>query len=586
MSWKPSFSDAISRRNVLKGAAAAGAGAALATTLTPGSAVFAQDASPEASPAATGATVDVTSTEPQQTYPLTDEKVTLKVTVASSPSVEDFATNEFTAWYEERTGVHIEWEIIPAADDAERSAALNVRMAGGDYGDVIMNFGSAAQPTVLQLYGQQGAFQPLNDLIDQHGIFTKRGYEAYPLAKTAITANDGKIYGLGQINDCYHCSMSQKLWINKDWLEKLGLAMPTTTDEYADVLRAFKTGDPNGNGNADEVPYGGSTKAWHGSLDEYFMNSFIYHPGNKLRLILLDGKVTPIYTQDAWKEGIKYLAGLYAEGLIDPETFTRDRDQLRQLGDGNGGKDVLLGSVSAGWWGEFTNYNPEIKDAFWEQYTTVPPLKGPEGVQYAGFNPYSAFSNATFMITDKCSNPEIAFRWADALGHIEATQRSIFGELDRDWAWAKEGEKGIDGEQAWWRSITDIANIPLQNAHWSQMGPSFRSSKTRLSQYVAPEAAPRDVEVILYNQTKQNYEPYKQPAEMTLPPVYFSPDEAQTIAELTPTIQAYVDQTFSQAVTGQLDIEQAWSDYTSTLSSMGLDNFISMHQEVIDKSKG
>jgi len=334
------------------------------------------------------------------------------------------------------------------------------------------------------------------------------------------------------------------------------------------------------------VPYGGSTKAWHGSLDEYFMNSFIYHPGNKLRLILLDGKVTPIYTQDAWKEGIKYLAGLYAEGLIDPETFTRDRDQLRQLGDGNGGKDVLLGSVSAGWWGEFTNYNPEIKDAFWEQYTSVPPLKGPEGVQYAGFNPYSAFSNATFMITDKCKDPEIAFRWADALGHIEATQRSIFGVLDRDWAWAKEGEKGIDGEQAWWRSITDIANVPLQNAHWSQVGPSFRSSKTRLSQYVAPEAAPRDVEVILYNQTKQNYEPYKQPAEMTLPPVYFSPDEAQTIAELTPTIQAYVDQTFSQAVTGQLDIEQAWSDYTSTLSGMGLDNFVAMHQEVIDKSKG
>lgn len=118
------------------------------------------------------------------------------------------------------------------------------------------------------------------------------------------------------------------------------------------------------------------------------------------------------------------------------------------------------------------------------------------------------------------------------------------------------------------------------------MGPSFRSTKTRLSQYVAPEAAPRDVEVILFNQTKDNYEPYKQPSEMTLPPLYFSPDQAQTVAELTPTIQAYVDQTFAQAVTGQIDIEQVWADYITTLGSMGLDNFISMHQAAVDANKG
>lgn len=476
MSWKPPFSEAISRRNVLKGAASAvagaaatvGAGAALGGAVLPGTAAFAQDATPAASPASpAGAQVDVTSTEPQVTLPLTAEKKTLKVTVASSASVEDFSTNEFTAWLEERTNVHVEWEIVPAADDAERNTALNVRVAGGDYGDVIMNF--SPQPTVLQLYGQQGVFQPLNDLIDKEGTFTQRAYKDYPLAKTAITASDGKIYGLSQVNDCYHCSISQKLWINKVWLDNLGLAMPTTTDEYADVLRAFKTGDPNKNGKADEFPLSGSssTQVWHGSLDDYFMNSFIYHPGNKLRLIVLDGKVTPIYTQDAWKEGIKYLVGLYKEGLIDPETFTRDRDQLRQVGDGNGGPDVILGSVPAGWWGEFTNYNPALKGASWEQYTSVPPLKGPGGVQYAGFNPYSAFSNATFMITDKATDPDLAFKWADSLGHIEVTQRSIFGALDRDWAWAKEGEKGIDGEQAWWRSITDIANVPTQNAHWS-----------------------------------------------------------------------------------------------------------------------
>ncbi|HEU0164195.1 MAG TPA: twin-arginine translocation signal domain-containing protein, partial [Thermomicrobiales bacterium] len=401
MAWKPTFSETISRRNILKGAAAGGAGLALgASALSAGSA-FAQ-ATPSASPGTAGAVFDATSGEPQESYPLTTDAASFKVTVAASASVDDFSTNEFSKWFEERTGVHIDWEVVPAANDAERNTALNVRMSGGDYGDMIMNF--VPQPTVLQLYGQQGVFQPLNDLIDSSGVFTKRAYELYPLGRTAMTANNGKIYGLGQINDCYHCSMAQKLWINKVWLDNLNLKMPTTTDEYAEVLREFKKGDPNKNGKADEYPLSGSPLAWHGFLDEYFMNSFIFHPGagtaNKLRLIVVDGKVTPIYTQDAWKEGVKYLAGLFKEGLIDPESFTRDSDQLRQLGDGNGGPDVVLGSVPAGWWGEFTTYNPQQQNAPWEQFTSVPPLKGPDGTQIAGFNPYAAFSNATFMITD------------------------------------------------------------------------------------------------------------------------------------------------------------------------------------------
>ncbi|MGI8485278.1 MAG: DUF3502 domain-containing protein, partial [Thermomicrobiales bacterium] len=102
---------------------------------------------------------------------------------------------------------------------------------------------------------------------------------------------------------------------------------------------------------------------------------------------------------------------------------------------------------------------------------------------------------------------------------------------------------------------------------------------------VPAEKAPNAVEVILYNQTKEKYEPFKQPADMTLPPTYFSPDQAQVIAELTPTIQSLVDQTFAQAVTGQSDIEQIWTDYLSQLNAMGLDKFVDMYQDVYDASK-
>ena len=539
----------------------------------------AQDASPAA-----GVQVDPTATEPQQTLPLVTDGSTLRVLIPSNPTVEDFATNEFTAWFQEFTGVTIEWEVVPAATTDERDAALNLRLASGDYPDIIMNF--YPTPTVTQIYGQQGVFIKLNDLIDQHGVFTSRAFEAYPSARVAATASDGNIYALPQVNDCYHCSMSQKLWVNQEFLATLGLEAPTTTEEYAEVLRQFKAGDPNGNGEDDELPFSGSshTQVWHGRPDDFFMNSFIYHPGNKLRLIVVDGKVTPIYAQDAWKEGIKYLAGLSAEGLVDPELFTRDRDQLRQIGDGGADNTARIGSVPAGWFGEFSSYDP-TGVGLWAQYKTNTPLEGPGGVRYAGFNPYGSSANGALIITDKCENPELAFKWADALGHIEATTRSIHGVKDRDWAWANEGDIGINGKQAIWKSITDIANVPSQNAHWSQAGPSFRSNDYRLGQYVPPEKTEYDIEVILYNETNANYEPYKQPAEMTLPPLYFGEDQAQFVAEITPTIEALVDETFARAVTGQIDIEAEWENYLGQLNAMGLEQFVADHQAVYDAAQ-
>jgi putative aldouronate transport system substrate-binding protein len=571
------ISRSMSRRTALKGAAAIAAGAAAAGTVSR----VAGQGTPAASP--TGNQVDPTQDQPQQTFPLTEETKTLRMMVPSSPFVQDFVTNEFTAWLEERTNVHIEWEVLPLDTDGTATTALNVRLASGEYAEVLMAFDP--EPSVLQLYGQQGVFQPLNDYIDQLGVYSKAAFEQYPQALQASTAADGNVYSLPEINDCFHCSMSQKLWINQQWLETLGIEAPATLEQYAEVLRAFKANDPNGNGQADELPLTGAAVLWHGKPEEYFANAFLYHPGNELRLIVVDGKVTPIYTQDGWREMIAYLAGLSQEGLLDPEIFTRDRDQARAVGDGSGGPDMIVGSIASGWWGEFTTYTSG-EEGPWQQYTSLAPLEGPGGVRYAGYNPFVAANVGSFIITDKCADPELAFAWADSLMEIEATTRSIHGVKDRDWAWANEGDLGINGEQAIWRSITNIANVPSQNAHWSQTGPTFRSNAYRLGEYVPEEDAPRHVEVILYNETKDKYEPYQQPAEMTLPPLYFSEEASQFVAELAPTIEAAVDETLALAVTGQSNIEETWEGYLASLDSMGLEQFIAYHQEAFDGASG
>src|SRR5690606_16000187 len=116
----------------------------------------------------------------------------------------------------------------------------------------------------------------------------------------------------------------RKLWIYKPWLDALGLEMPTTTDELLAVYRAFKEQDPNGNGNADEIPLMSATDTWtgaamnRGSLDPYFMGSFLYNPGEPWLVLNEEGRVDFSANKDAWREGLKFLNQLYAEGLIAP----------------------------------------------------------------------------------------------------------------------------------------------------------------------------------------------------------------------------------------------------------------------------
>ena len=161
-------------------------------------------------------TSDALALSEKGTFPLVTEKATLKVMIPSNSLVENFETNEFTKWYEEKTNVHIEWIIVPQQSASEK---LNLMLASGDYPDIIMGMGvSAAQQMI---YGKQGVFLPLNDYIDEYSVNFKKVLEERDYLKASISAPDGNIYALPEVNECYHCSMAQKLWINQDWLDAL-----------------------------------------------------------------------------------------------------------------------------------------------------------------------------------------------------------------------------------------------------------------------------------------------------------------------------------------------------------------------------
>ncbi|WP_281888768.1 extracellular solute-binding protein [Paenibacillus sp. YYML68] len=515
----------------------------------------------------------------QGVYPLVQEKVTLKVMVGARDFVENYETNQFTKWYEELTNVHIDWEVVPSKSIPEK---LNLMLASGDYPDVVLNMAVSNEQQMV--YGKDGVFLPLNGLIEKHAPNVQQRLAELAGMKEVLTAPNGSIYALPQIEQCYHCTLSQKLWIYKPWLDKLKLDMPTTTEAYYEVLKAFKEQDPNGNGLQDEIPLAGSPKGWNTRVNDVLMNAFI--PNNTLtstkHMFLNGGKVEVAFDKPEWKQGLEYLHRMHKEGLLATESFTQDGMQLQQMGEQVGAH--LLGSAPGGATGAMSKmFGASGK---WMEFAPVPPLKGPRGVQLAAYNPYGGSMFGKFLITKNAKYPEVAMRWVDGFygkwdDPTEIMMRSLYGVPGRDWVKAEEGMIGIHGQAAKYKVLVP-SETTNQNVHWSQTAPTVRSSDFRLSEAIDLATADQNPEVRLYKATKL-YEPHQMKVNTILPPLFLTREQSEELAGLQKTILEYVDQMVARFVTGDADLNTEWTPYLDTLKGMKLKRYVEIYQEAYDK---
>lgn len=504
---------------------------------------------------------------PDNLFPLTTEPATLDVFLMRRTNVEDYNDNAFTRWYEEQTGVQVNIEVGPSTAE-EFQQALNLRIASGDLPDIIL--GAAVSTSQLALYGQQGLFLPLNDFIDSVGTETQRVFELYPQAEEVATAPDGNIYSLPEVNDCYHCSYALKMWIYQPWLDALGLEMPTTTEEFRAVLEAFRTQDPNGNGQADEIPLLSSPDEWFGEFDQYFSQSFVPASQYQTRLFVNDGVIDVTYNKPEFRDLLRYLRELHDAGLVSSESFTIDVDGLRRML--NNPDDVIIGATTAGFMGAFADTIGQEGSRFTD-YVVVPPLEGPNGARQQQFDAYQ-IAVGDCVITATAEDPELAFRWCDAMYNEEVYMHAYYGVEGEDWRWATPEEVGINGEPAWYVPMTTFGTV--QRKHWDQTTLGFRSADFRLGER---RASDEDLEVWLYEQSTK-LEPYAQPLESVIPPLYFSAEQAQELADLRTTLERFVAESVANFTLGNSDIndDAQWESYLQQLEQMGLPRLLEIYQ--------
>lgn len=498
-------------------------------------------------------------------YPLVKDKITLKIFTSYDGTIEDMETNLLTVEYEEKTNVHVEWDLVNGKDMEQKRNLLLA--TNSEMPDIFMN---AAIGSTMQLqYGEQGVLIDLSDLIDKYGYYIHQLFDYNPRYRKLITAPNGKIYSLPSVEETYHTTLGQKMWINKDWLAKLNLNMPTTTDELYNVLKAFKENDPNGNKLADEIPLTGAIKGYNLYVYHFIMCAFIQNQGfDQKPFILENGKVSVAFDQDGWKEGLKYLNKLYNDGLLDQGAITQDNVQLKQLAENP--DTVLLGCVTAGAMTGFLNAGSERMN----YYTSVPPLKGPKGVQTTGYYPNQA-NVGKFAVTSSCKYPDVAVKWVDWFYSIDGTLRSNAGRQDIEWRFAKDGEIGLNGEKGTYVRLLKFGKT--QNVHWNKTVPNFYSVAFRNGQV----AEPTDQESILFNETREKYEPYK-PAEV-LPPLFMEVDESEEYLGIEYSLMEYLKESTARFVVGDMDIDGEWQNYLNELKKIGLERYIELTQSAYDR---
>jgi len=436
----------------------------------------------------------------------------------------------------------------------------------------------------LLKYSKQGIFVPLNDLIKQYAPNIQKALDTIPDYKGMATAPDGKIYGLPQWNDCYHCSYQDKLWINSEWLKKLGLKQPTTTDEMKAVLTAFKTKDPNGNGKADEIPLSGNTRD---SIIPYFMNAFIYDPqgtsgNNNLTLVLNNGKVDLQANKDGWKQGLTYIKSLYDAGLIDQGAFTQNPTALAAEGDN--ADAVILGSCTALHPGNcMTLFTKDGRD---KQYDAVPPLKGPSGAQYSGYN-FPSTPGSTFVITNKASKDAqiAAIKMLDYIYTDEGQIKGIFGADDRSVITPGASDLPLDGPKALYKTIARPAEVAPYNNSWGALAQYNNTAAFRSAQAVPSDIySPDGYERRLFNATKL-YAGHEDKAQI-FPywGAWIDPSLGSEVATLQTNIENYVQQNSLQFITGAKSLDKDWDSYVKGLDQLNLKRYLEIQQQAYDKS--
>ena len=480
--------------------------------------------------------------------------MTYTIACELSPNWGNPADGEFWQWLEEETNIHIEWITYLETEADEKFKLL---MASGDYPDAFIGALGGDDNDVIT-YGSEGIYIPLNDLIEQYcPNFNRRVSEGYPDLMKMITCADGNIYGMPAV--LYNPDIYNNTFINQKWLDAVGAEVPTTTEEFEEVLRLFKENDPNGNGEADEIPMTFIFSDWGASDHGPYFGAFGY-PLSPDYIMIDNKEVKYLGAEESFKEGAEWLGSLYAEGLVDRDVFTQDDSSL-------------AAKVSQGTVGVFSSWDKTPAGDYADDYVALMPLQGPDGEQNTLVEGITGLYKGRFMITNKCENPEILMQWVDRFYEsMEVGLNATYGI-------------GPDENKAWY--YDDNGDIVFKTG--DDLPEEYERGQQQLP--FAPAILGDGVEDFLGNEEKneitaemkQYAGKFEDGTWERWPSVYMTLEEKDDIATTETDLQDYSKNQLAKWIAGESDVNADWDNYLQELENIGLSHYLEVKQQIYDR---
>ncbi|OON95711.1 MAG: hypothetical protein ATN31_10575 [Candidatus Epulonipiscioides saccharophilum] len=494
--------------------------------------------------------------------PIVKEPATFTLFAAKSGNDKSVSQDEkhILTILEDNTNVRFELEEV--ASNANEKINL-LLAAGSDLPDIIYFW--PTESTVIN--NTAHLFEFTDEILREYAPNLVAQLEAnVPNGLDMLRKADGKIYSLPVGPYAEYANSAQSIpLIRKDWLEALDLEMPTTTDELYNVLKAFKTQDPNGNGKADEIPLSFCQEnAQHKHFNFAGPWGIAGRNGHDWEnyFQVRDGVVVPNLDTQNFKDYLAYMHKLASEGLLDVEGFSLTYSQYKaRINEGAVGMIVT--------WME--------TDDIWAPVPvlTTPGYEGQEAK--IGQKGYRTTNLNGFMITKSCEDPLAALRAWDYL-HSTPNLKRI----------ARDGNEGIlwvenpDGSA----TVREIAQEEL---------PANIVSKTELNYTIAlrgmgpiifqHEIAKPDLnaEDLSMDALRYKYVPMYEPYFNTefLPQRPMPSNKLTELSLLQTEVEAYMNGFIADSIINGLSDEQ-WEEYLKQLENVQYYEWIQFQQDFLD----
>ncbi|HLY26486.1 MAG TPA: hypothetical protein VKQ72_09115 [Aggregatilineales bacterium] len=462
---------------------------------------------------------------------------------------------------EKRTGVHINFQLISDQGAAQNTDQFNLLIASGQYPDMI-EWNWVTAPGGPGKYLSDNVILKLNDLVDKNAPNLKKVLDANPEWRKQVVTDDGTLYCFPFLRGDLELQVFQGPIIRKDWLDKVGLPIPTTMDDWHTMLTAFKTKDPNGKGN--EVPF---TSSLYNVPLNAFLNAYAYVGAWGIAMDWYQDKGVVKYglVQPEFKEFLATMAQWYKEGLYDVDFPTMDTKLEDAKVTGN-----QLGAFVQNTGGGIGKYLGLMhsKDPNFELVAApYPVLKSGDKPLLGQRDPVYA-ADGSLAITSACKDPVAAVKWADYAYSNEGHLLFNFGV---------EGDTYtvVNGKPIYTDKVMKDPKLAVQQSMArftrSDFNGPFVQDKGYIEQYASlPEQ-------------QDSLKVWAQPTnERRMPPVTQTQDESKQFASIMNDVNTLRDEAVIKTIVGQSSVSD-WDSVVAQLQQIGIDTAVKLRQAALDR---